>query len=425
MTVRGNSTFDCSLILVLVELASMGIFQIEQQDSKTKARAGFFETAHGRIQTPVFMPVGTQATVKSLTPKELDEIGAQIILNNTYHLYLRPGADLVQKLGGVHAFQSWDKPILTDSGGFQVFSLGLGKSGKREAQNGKKVRATIEGVGDIDLLARIDEDGVTFQSHIDGSVHRFTPEISIQTQHKLGADIILAFDECPPYPSTDEYTHAATDRTHRWAVRSLDEHTRLQSSQHQLLFGIVQGGISRSLRKESAKFIANLAVDGICIGGVSVGEPKPIMYETCEWVEPFLPEDKPRHLLGIGDIDDLFNCIERGMDMFDCVTPTRWARNGALLISPKSGGNAKNKFRLNIFNTQFRSDKAPIDKTCMCYTCQNFSRAYLRHLFVTNELTGYHLATYHNVYFLVHLVAQMRQAILDGQLLKLKDVWLG
>lgn len=430
----------------------MGIFTIEKTDTKTGARAGYFETGHGRIETPVFMPVGTQATVKSLTPQDLKEIGVQIYLNNTYHLFLRPGADFIETYGGLHTFQSWDGPLLTDSGGFQVFSLGLGKKTKGSISHtetfhnvqGKvhekpQTKVRLASIDDNELgsgmLAKIDNDGVTFQSHIDGSKHRFSPEISIQTQHKLGADIILAFDECAPYPSSEQYAREAMERTHKWAERSLEEHQKLRASSihrsasrknkaDSLLFGIVQGGTYQNLREASAKFIGNLDFDGICIGGVSVGEPKEAMYQACDWVVPHLPEDKPRHLLGVGEIDDLFEGIERGLDMFDCVTPTRHARNGSVYISPQAGGTVANKFRLSIANAAYKSDHLPIDPTCRCQTCQHFSRAYLRHLFMTNELTYHRLASYHNVYVLVHLVKSIRQAIMQDTFTALKKSWL-
>lgn len=414
----------------------MGIFTVEKADKRTKARAGCFETAHGRVETPIFMPVGTQATVKSLTPKDLEEIGAQIILNNTYHLYLRPGADVMQRYGGVHEFQGWNKPILTDSGGFQVFSLGFGVKKLQELLQTKKVKVTPEGIDGPEVFAKIDEEGVTFQSHIDGSQHRFTPEISIQTQHKLGADIIIAFDECMPYPCSKAYAQASMERTHRWALRSLEAHKsanrtsqiagrKERSVPQQFLFGVIQGSIYKELQETSAEFMAQNDFDGICVGGVSAGMPKEQIYEICEWVEPILPIDHPRHLLGIGDIDDIFNGVERGMDMFDCVAPTRIARNGTLFICPKSGGSAKNKFRLNILNAQFRGDKKPIDPACGCYTCQNFSRAYVRHLFVANELLAYRLASYHNIFFIVQLVRHIRESIFGDRFTMLKQAWLG
>lgn len=386
-------------------------FKIIKKDSKTKARVGLLQTPHGVVETPVFMPVGTAATVKSLTPEDVKGLGAQIILNNTYHLYLRPGTDIIQKFGGVHSFQHWGGPILTDSGGFQVFSLGKGS-------------AETESAGDKEneVLAKVDEDGVDFRSHIDGSKHRFTPEFSIEVQHKLLSDIILAFDECPPHPSTKEYTHQATQRTHRWALRSLQRHKQLGGNQ--ALFGIVQGGVYQDLRENSAKYIDSLGFDGYCIGGVSVGESKKEMYEAVDWSVPFLDVNKPRHLLGVGEVEDFFNGVERGVDMFDCVAPTRNARNGRLYISPQAK-DFKGKFFFNILNAGYKEGMEPIDESCSCYTCKNYSRAYLHHLFKAEELLAYRLASIHNLYFSVNLVKAIRQSLLDDSYQTLRHRWLG
>ncbi len=408
-------------LLIYLYNRAVKFFDIVHKDKNTRARAGVVHTDHGDIETPVFMPVGTQATVKTLGPDDLQNAGAQIILNNTYHLYLRPGAELIQKLGGVHKFQNWHKPILTDSGGFQVYSLGLGQKTKYPE------KTTWDKVADegVDMLAKVDEEGVTFKSHLDGSMHRFTPEISIQTQHKLGADIILAFDECTPYPATPEYARASLDRTHRWAKQSLEAHQALQKTTkkdyRQFLFGIVQGAVYKDMREESAKYIGSLDFDGFCIGGVSVGEPKEEMYKAVEYGVPYLPEEKPRHLLGVGDVDDLFECIERGMDMFDCVSPTRLARNGSLFTSQ---GTRETKFRMIITNGPNRESSEPIDPDCTCYTCQNYTRAYLHHLYKANELLAYRLGSIHNVHFCVQLVQQIRQSILDGNFVDLKKKWL-
>lgn len=385
-------------------------FQILKKDPKTRGRVGVFETAHGTVETPVFMPVGTQATVKSLTPEDLKDLGAQIILNNTYHLYLRPGTEVIQKFGGVHSFQHWDGPILTDSGGFQVFSLG-------------KESAVSERSGDKgnEVLAKIDSDGVDFRSHLDGSKHRFTAEKSIEIQHALNSDIILAFDECAPYPSSEGYSREAMERTHLWAQRSLKRHQELGGDQ--ALFGIVQGGSYPKLREESAKFINSLDFAGFCIGGVSVGEPKELMYQAIDKVEPRLDENKPRHLLGVGEVEDFFEAIERGIDMFDCVAPTRNARNGGLYISPQAKGFG-GKFRLNILNAGFKGDQDAIDSSCGCYTCKHYSRAYLHHLFKAEELLAYRLASIHNLYFCVNLVKKIRQSILEGSYHSLRSQWL-
>jgi queuine tRNA-ribosyltransferase len=447
-------------------------FKVIQPDSKSKARAGLLEINGSLIETPVYMPVGTQATVKSLTPEDLESMGAQIILANTYHLYLRPGADLMQKMGGLHNFVNWKRPILTDSGGFQVFSLGYGI----EHQVGKianifpaekggilslpaKIREEITSSPDItdkDIralkvqnkvpqvpmidpkLSKVEEDGVTFTSHLDGSKHKFTAEISIQTQHKLGADIILAFDECPSPLHDYEYTAKSLERTHRWELQSQQTHQYLESRKildtfegkknyifpsPQYLFGIPHGGPFEDLRKKSAQYLRSLGFSGYSIGG-SLGNLKSDMHQVLEWQIPLLENEKPRHLLGIGDIDDFFECIERGIDMFDCVAPTRLARNGALFISPTSGGHKQNKFRLIITNAEFREDGQPIDSSCTCYTCQNFSRAYLRHLFVAKELLAYRLASIHNVHFAIHLVKKIREAILNNEFQALKKQWL-
>ena len=406
-------------------------FDIVARDTSSRARAGVLHTPHGDVETPVFMPVGTQATVKTLTPTELDEIGAQIILGNTYHLYLRPGADLIAALGGLHRFMAWPRPILTDSGGFQVFSLGaairdgVGKIAdifpdEDRYQRGERTLSRAE------IMAHIDDDGVTFKSHLDGSIHRFTPEVSLDIQHKLGADIILAFDECTSPLDDEAYTRRALQRTHRWALRCLDFEAK-EGNARQALFGIVQGGAYRSLREESAQFMAGLPFAGYAIGG-SLGRSKRDMHAILEWTIAILPEEKPRHLLGIGEIDDIFACIERGIDMFDCVTPTRWGRNGAVLVSPatyraeKEGqGEGHTAQRLNIHAAKYAADLSPLDPSCSCYTCRTFSRAYLHHLFAARELLGYRLLTLHNVFFMVSLMRDIRRAISNGTFAALRD----
>lgn len=349
-----------------------------------KARAGCFHTPHGDLLTPVFAPVGTQATVKSLTPQHLEEIGASLVLSNTYHLFLRPGADLVAEMGGLHSFMQWPHPILTDSGGFQVFSL-------------SKTR-------------KIDEDGVTFKSHIDGSTQRLTPESSIQVQEKLGADIIMAFDECAP-PYDREYNERAMQRTHAWAERCLRTHTRPD----QALFGIVQGGIFPELRQRSAEKIASMGFPGHAIGGLSVGESKTEMHQTIEVVNAILPEDKPRYLMGVGTPEDLINGIARGIDIFDCVLPTRLARHHAAMT--RSG-------RLNLMNTANAHDPRPIDEACTCYTCRTFTRAYLRHLIVAREMLAATLISIHNLFTLLELARGARAAILAGQFDAYAESWL-
>jgi queuine tRNA-ribosyltransferase len=359
-------------------------FDLISQDKNSHARAGMIHTSHGDIPTPVFAPVGTQATVKTLTPADLQELGATLILSNTYHLYLRPGPDLIADFGGLHRFMQWDGPILTDSGGFQVFSL--------------------EG------LREIDEEGVTFRSHLDGSQHRFTPERVIAIQEKLGADIIMAFDECPQ-PDDYDYNVVALDRTHRWAERC----RTAQSRTDQALYGIVQGGIFADLRARSAQFLTSLDFPGYGIGGLSVGETKAQMHEMLDVLHPILPQDKPRYLMGVGSPEDLFECVARGVDQFDCVLPTRIARNGSVFT---------HQGRVNLRNAQFSSDRQPIEPACRCYTCRTFSRAYLRHLIVAKETLALRLATLHNLHFMLELMRRIRETILSGDFGSYKDRFL-
>jgi queuine tRNA-ribosyltransferase len=347
---------------------------LEAQDGQ--ARAGSFYTPHGVIPTPVFAPVGTQASVKAMTPAQLEGINTSLLLANTYHLYLRPGDELIEKLGGLHQFMSWDGPILTDSGGFQVFSL-----------SDRRV---------------VDPDGVTFKSHVDGSQHRFTPENVIQIQERLGADIIMVLDECTD-PYDREYNDQALERTHRWAERSID----VKSREDQALFGIIQGGVFPDLRTRSAKFIAGLDFPGIAIGGLSVGETKSEMYAMLDVLEPDLPIEKPRYLMGVGSPEDLVEAVIRGIDIFDCVLPTRMARNNAALT--RTG-------RMNLRNAQYKSDDRPIDTSCTCYTCETFTRAYLRHLIVAQEMLAATLLSIHNLQILISLTSDLREAIFAGKL---------
>lgn len=349
-------------------------FTFELVAQQGSARAGIFHTPHGQIPTPIFAPVGTQATVKAVTPSQLQELGARLVLANTYHLYLRPGAELIAELGGLHHFMNWPHPILTDSGGFQVFSLADQR--------------------------KVDEDGVTFRSHIDGSTHRLTPEASIAIQENLGADIIMAFDECAS-PYEREYVEKAMDRTHAWAERS----QAAQSRSDQALFGIVQGGVFPDLRAQSAEFIASLDFPGNAIGGLSVGETKTEMHTMLELVTAILPNDRPRYLMGVGSPQDLLQGVSRGIDIFDCVLPTRLARHHAAWIP---GG------RLNLVNAAYARDPQPIDPACACYTCLNFSRAYLRHLILAKEILAATLLSLHNLHTLLELTRQMRQAIIEG-----------
>ncbi|MDX1415203.1 MAG: tRNA guanosine(34) transglycosylase Tgt [Candidatus Promineifilaceae bacterium] len=351
-------------------------FEITAHDQYSKARRGTYETPHGTIETPVFAPVGTQATVKAMHPAELKALGASLILSNTYHLYLRPGDELIRNMGGLHQFMGWAGPILTDSGGFQVFSLSQSR--------------------------KIDEDGVTFRSHLDGSHHRFTPEKSIAIQENLGADIIMMFDECPP-PDDYDYVRHSLNRTHDWAVRCLEAKTR----KDQALFGIVQGGIFPDLRELSAQFLLSLDLPGYAIGGLAVGETKQEMAAMVEVVNAILPADKPRYLMGVGEPEDLINGILRGIDIFDCVIPTRLARHGTAMVK---GG------RLNMRNARFEHDSTPVDQSCPCPTCSQFSRAYLRHLVKSNEILGHMLLSTHNLYFLLRLMNDVRKAISKGTL---------
>jgi queuine tRNA-ribosyltransferase len=387
-----------------------------------RARRGRIHTAHGDIETPAFFPVGTQATVKALSAQELWDMGARLILGNTYHLYLRPGAETVAKAGGLHKFQNWPGALFTDSGGFQVFSLGLGKAAKqnkRQAEISQRqgAKAAPEGLqAQPKLLAKVDNEGVTFHSHLDGSIHRFTPEVSLAVQHQLGADIILSFDECPPHPSDHRYTSQAVERTHAWAKRGLEYHQRHKQS-HQHLFGITQGGVYQDLREKSAEYIDSLGFDGYCVGGVSVGESKQEMRQAIDWSTPLLDPLKPRHLLGVGDIDDIFDGVERGIDTFDCVTPTRWGRNGTLIVHPQTArqeGSA-NPYRLIITNARYAQDFTPPDPTCQCWVCTNYTRAYLHHLCRAGEILGVRLTSYHNVYAMLQLMHRIRTSLEQSQ----------
>ena len=356
--------------------------EIKHFDKETGARYGILHTPHGDCEVPMFMPVGTLATVKTLSPEELKEMGAGTILGNTYHLSIRPGADIVAKAGGLHKFMNWDGPILTDSGGFQVFSL---------AENRK-----------------ITEEGVEFRNHLNGDKLFFSPEVSIEIQEKLGSDIAMSFDECIPWPADYNYVKKSTERTLRWAKRGLLAHKK----EDQALFGIVQGGDYEDLRKMCAEELVKMDFPGYSIGGTSIGEPKEKFFEMVEYAIKYLPEDKPRYVMGIGSIDYVLGSIERGVDMFDCVLPTRLARHGALMTSHG---------RVNIKNEKYKEDFTPLDDKCDCYCCKNYTKAYLRHLYICDETFGKRLLSIHNVRFLIHLVEEARKAIKEDRYKEFKE----
>ena len=358
-------------------------YELLKEDKRTMARLGKITTPHGSFETPVFMAVGTQATVKTLVKEELEEIGSQIILGNTYHLWCQPGSELIKEAGGLHKFMNWDRSILTDSGGFQVFSLAK--------------------------LRDIKEEGVTFKHHKNGSKLFLSPEISMKIQNDLGSDIMMAFDECPPYPATREYMEKSVDRTIRWAKRCLDAH---QNKDSQGLFGIVQGGEYLDIRERCAKELVAMPFDGYSIGGLSVGEPKEIQNKVLEYTTPFLPKDKPRYLMGVGSPGAILDAVERGVDMFDCVLPTRIARHGTAMTTYG---------RVIIKNKEYDKDFTPLDSKCDCYCCKNYTKAYLRHLFKANEMLGQRLLSIHNVNYLVKLADNIRQAIKEDRFLEFKE----
>lgn len=364
----------------------MGLkFEVIKKDKNSNARVGVIHTAHGDIPTPIFMPVGTLGTVKTMSVEELEEMGSKIILGNTYHLYLKPGMEIMRKAGGLHKFMNWDKPILTDSGGFQVFSLAERR--------------------------KINENGVEFRSHIDGSKHLFTPEKSIEIQNDIHSDIMMSFDECVEAPADYDYVKQSMERTIRWAKRGLDYHKE-HSYPDQSLFGIVQGGLYKDLREKSVIETTAMDFDGFSIGGLSVGETKEEMIDILNFTTPLLPEDKPRYNMGVGTPDYLFESFQAGIDMADCVLPTRIARNGTALTSHG---------RLVVRNAAYKDDFSPLDSECDCYTCKNYSRAYIRHLVNVNEILGARLLTYHNLYFLLQMCENIRQAIMEDRFLEYKE----
>lgn len=353
----------------------MFFFTVEQESQENRGRCGYLETGHGRIETPIFMPVGTQATVKTMTPEQLMTIGFPIILSNTYHLYLRPGPQIIQEAGGIHAFMNWPGAVLTDSGGFQVFSLAA--------------------------LTKVTEEGALFRSHIDGSSHLFTPEKVMEVEMALGSDIAMVFDQCLPYPCPYDLAKEAQERTTRWARRCKERHDHPT----QALFGIVQGVAYRDLRERSARELVEIGFPGYAIGGLSVGEPKSTMYEVLDYTIPLLPKDRPRYLMGVGSPDALWEGVARGVDMFDCVLPTRIGRNGTAMTS---------NGRVIVRDSRYAKDFSPLDPECSCPTCRNYTRAYLRHLFKAREVLGLILVTYHNLYFLRELMEKIRHALLEG-----------
>ncbi|MBE8540510.1 tRNA guanosine(34) transglycosylase Tgt [Geoglobus acetivorans] len=384
------------------------------------ARRAVLKINGKRLDTPAFVPVATLASVRGLDVRDLREMGVQAVISNTYHLHMKPGDELIRQYGGIHRFMNYDGIVMTDSGGFQAFSLGFGM----EHGVGKIAdNIFLEGLKSAEYRgerwAFVDDDGVTFRDPLYSRKARFTPEISMRIQSNLGSDIIFAFDECTSPLSNYDYTKKALERTHKWALRCLEAYDRKQK-----IFGIVQGGEYRDLREKSARFINSLPFDGFGIGG-SLGKSKRDMLNILEWVIPLLDREKPVHLLGIGGVEDIFEGVERGVDTFDCVTPTRWARRGVLFVSPFSGGNRRNKFRVHIKRSEFRLDDRPLDEWCDCFVCQNHSRAYLRHLFKANELTFFRLASYHNVYFMVKLMREIRESIVLGRFFELKKTWLG
>ncbi len=360
-------------------------FTLVHEDSACSARMGLLHTPHGTVETPIFMPVGTQATVKTMTPEEVRDVGGRLILSNTYHLYLRPGHELIREAGGLHRFMNWSGPILTDSGGFQVFSLGP--------------------------LRRVTEEGVTFRSHIDGSEHFFSPEKAMEVQMALGSDIIMAFDECAPYPCSREYALEALERTSRWARRCSAAHSR----DDQGLFGIIQGGTFPDLREMSARDLVGLDFPGYAIGGLSVGEPKDLMYEMLDHTVQFLPAEKPRYLMGVGSPDCLVEGVVRGIDMFDCVLPTRIARNGSVFTR---------RGKLVVRNAEYAHDFSPLDPECDCYACRHYSRAYIRHLIKAKEVLGIRLTTIHNLRFVLNLMEEIKEALRKGEIMEFREKFL-
>jgi queuine tRNA-ribosyltransferase len=396
-------------------------FQIEQKLEDRLGRVGQIQTPHGVIQTPAFIPVGTKATLKSVLPESIKDLGAQAVLANAYHLYLQPGPDVVDEAGGVGKFMNWDGPTFTDSGGFQVLSLGVGFK-KVIAMDEKTFQADDVIADKKERLAHVDDDGVTFKSHLDGSMHRFTPEVSMQVQHQIGADIMFAFDECTTLHNTRRYQERALERTRLWAKRCLTEHDRLTKERsnkpYQALFGVLQGAQYEDLRRKAAQDLGSMDEDGVSFDGFGIGGAldKETLGDILRWVNEELPQDKPRHFLGIGEPDDLFIGVENGADTFDCVAPSRQARTSSVFT--KDG-------RLNISNAPHKREFIPIEDDCTCYTCRNYTRAYLCHLFRSKEMVAATLATIHNQHFIVGLVDKMRQTIISGEFFEFKKEFMG
>jgi len=396
-------------------------YEISHRDEKSLARVGTISTPHGQIQTPAFIPVGTKATVKSVLPESMRDLGAQALLANAYHLYLQPGHDVLDEAGGLAKFMNWDGPTITDSGGFQVLSLGVGFK-KVLAMDAKTFRSDEVIAGNKERLAHVDDEGVTFKSHLDGSMHRFTPEISMQVQHQIGADIIFAFDECTTLHNTRRYQEVAMQRTYNWGLRCLDEHTRLtdvrSDKPYQALFGVIQGAQYEDLRKKAATDFAAMTSSDISYDGFGIGGAldKDSLGTIVKWVNEILPENKPKHLLGIGAPEDLFVGVENGIDTFDCVLASRIARTSAVYTM---------EGRFNLSNAAYKRDFNPIDDECDCYTCTHYTRAYLHHVFRGKEIIAATLATIHNERYIVRLVDQMRQALLDGNFWDMKADFLG
>ena len=396
-------------------------FQVNQKIQDRLGRTGQIQTPHGVIQTPAFIPVGTKATLKSVLAESIKDFGAQAVLANAYHLYLQPGSDVIDEAGGVAKFMNWDGPTFTDSGGFQVLSLGVGFK-KVIAMDEKTFQADDVIADKKERLAHVDDDGVTFKSHLDGSLHRFTPEVSMQVQHQIGADIIFAFDECTTLHNTRKYQEKALERTRLWAKRCLTEHDRLTKERigkpYQALFGVLQGAQYEDLRRKAAQDLGSMSEDGVSFDGFGIGGAldKQTLGEILQWVNEELPENKPRHFLGIGEPDDLFVGVENGADTFDCVAPSRQARTGSVFT--KDG-------RLNISNAPHKREFKPIEDDCTCYTCQNYTRAYICHLFRSKEMLASTLATIHNQHFIVGLVDQMRKRIKTGEFFEYKKEFMG